>query len=95
MKTSSKRERLSSRRGILANFQFYVDEDTTKICEGVTLNISDRGFGFLTEAEIRKGQTITVTRHALHGFSSSKAKVVWVSRGPNCMEAGAEFHPGN
>lgn len=95
MKTSSKKDRLSGRRGILANFQFYVDEKTEKTCEGITLNISDSGFGFLTEAEISTGQTITVTRHALHGFSSSKARVVWVSKGPNCVEAGAEYYPGN
>jgi PilZ domain len=94
MKTSERKERRSGRKGVLANFEFYVDGDSKEICEGITLNISDGGFGFLTEVEIREGQTITVTKHALSGLSCPKARVTWVKKGRRCIEAGAEFQPG-
>jgi hypothetical protein len=95
MKTSERKERRPGRKGVLANFEFYVDGDPEEICQGITLNISSCGFGFLTEAKIREGQTITVTKHALSGLSCPKAKLTWVKKGPRCMEAGAEFQPGN
>ncbi len=92
MKTSWKTERQPGRCGILANFQFYVGENAKETCEGITLNISDRGFGFLTETEISQGQIITVTKHALPDFPCGKATVIWARKGPRCIEAGAEFH---
>lgn len=89
------KDRRPSRSGVLANFQFYIEEDYRGLCEGITLNISEGGFGFLTEADIRQGQTITVTKNALPGFPCSKAKVRWVRKGSRCMEAGAEFYSGD
>lgn len=95
MKTVERKGRRPDRKGVLANFQFYVDEDSKGLCEGITLNVSAGGFGFLTEVQISQGQTITVIKHSLPGFPCSKAKVRWVRRGPHCIEAGAEFQSGN
>lgn len=95
IKASLKKTRKADRQGILANFKFCVDEAPEEMCEGITINVSDHGFGFLTEAEIRQGQTITVTKHALCGFPFPKAKVMWVIRGPRYAEAGAEFQSGS
>lgn len=92
MKTSQKGDWQYGNRGILANFQFYVDKNEEEICEGITLSISAGGFNFMTETEIRQGQTITVTKHALRGYSCPKATVTWVKRGTRCIEAGAEFY---
>lgn len=95
MGTSGKGEIRPGCYGILANFQFYVDENAENICEGITLNISEKGFSFLTDTEIRQGQTITVTKHALRGHSRAKAKVAWVMKGRRYVEAGANFCPGS
>lgn len=95
MKTSQKRDRKTGSREILVNFQFYVGENAEEICEGITLSICDSGFNFMTETEIRQGQTITVTKHSLRGYSWPKATVAWVRRGTRCMEAGAEFCPAD
>lgn len=95
MKPSAKSDRETGCYGILANFQFYVEQHHKEICEGITLNISDSGFSFLTATEIRQGQTMTITKHSLPGFFCPKATVTWVKKGPRCIEAGADFYPDN
>jgi hypothetical protein len=86
-----KKERKDTRRGILANFQFYIDEKSKEIFEGITLNVSSGGFGFLTETRVKEGQTITITRHTLPDFRGQKAKVIWVKKGPRYVEAGSKI----
>ena len=68
-----KKERRVTRREVLANFQFYIDQKSKEIFEGVTLNVSADGFGFLTETILKKGQTITITNHPLPAFKGQKA----------------------
>jgi hypothetical protein len=89
MTAEEKRER-AARRRILANFQFYVDERVKEVFEGITLDVSDSGYRFLTETDIRTGQTVTITSHALRDFSCPKAIVTWARKGTHCFEAAAE-----
>ena len=86
------KERKAARAGILANFQFYIDERSKEIFEGLTMNISPHGFGFLTGTVIGEGQTITITKHSLPGFAGYKAKATWVKKRPRYFEAGAKFN---
>jgi hypothetical protein len=95
MKSTRKSDRRPGRYGILANFRFYVDEDAEKVFEGITLDVSDYGFGFMTSAKVREGQSLTITKHSLPGFSSPRARVRWARQGPRCTEAGAEFVPAD
>ncbi len=89
MTAEEKRER-EARRRILANFQFYVDEKVKEVFEGITLDVSESGYRFLTEKDIKTGQTVTITRHALSDFSCPKAIVTWSRRSDHCFEAAAE-----
>lgn len=95
MKTLGKRVRRCSRRVTLANFKFYLDEEIQMTYDGLTLNVSELGFGFLTMTEIRQGQTITVTSNAMKDFPCRKAEIKWVKRSSRYVEAGAEFRPGD
>lgn len=83
--------RKDMRCGIIANFQFVMGGRPGYVCEGVTVNISRNGFGFLTEAVFTQGQTITVTRHDLPDMAGCRARVVWVKEGPRHCHAGAQF----
>ena len=85
------KERKDARREILANFQFYIDERSRELFEGITTNVSSDGFSFLTKTMVEEGQTITITWHALPDFSGQKAKVIWVRRGPRSVEAGSKI----
>ena len=87
-----KKERRVTRREVLANFQFYIDQKSKEIFEGLTMNISPHGFGFLTGIVIGEGQTITITKHSLPGFAGYKAKATWVKKRPRYFEAGAKFN---
>ncbi len=86
-----KKERKDTRRKILAHFQFYIDQKSKELFEGITLNISSDGFGFLTETNVKEGQTITITKHPLPDFSGQKAKVIWVRKGSRYVEAGSKI----
>lgn len=83
--------RKDPRRGIIANFQFIVGSRPEYVCEGVTVNISRHGFGFMTEAVFTQGQTITVTRHDLADMAGCRARVVWVKEGLQHCHAGAQL----
>jgi hypothetical protein len=85
------KERKDTGREILAKFQFYIDETSKELFEGITLNISSDGFGFLTRTMVKEGQTITITRHALPDFIGQKAKAIWVKRGSRSVEAGSKI----
>jgi len=86
-----KKERKATRRGILANFQFYIDEKPKELFEGITINVSSDGFGLLTDTIMKEGQTITITRHQLSDLRGQKAKVIWVKKGPRYVEAGLKI----
>jgi DNA-binding response OmpR family regulator len=83
------------RHGIVANFRFVLGNKPENICEGVTINISKHGFGFLTETAFTRGQTITVTGHDLPDMAGCRARVVWVREGPRHYRAGARFVSDN
>ena len=87
-----KEERKDTRHDILANFQFYIDEKSNELFEGLTLSISSDGFGFITETVLKEGQTITITRHALPDFRGQKATVLWVKKGRRYVEAGSKIY---
>ncbi len=91
MKTSEKDQVKAAGQAILANFQFYLDGDLQEIHNGITTEISNCGFGFFTTTKIRKGQTITVTKHSLRDYNCPKAKVTLVKKCPSCLEVTAEF----
>ncbi|MEJ2695081.1 MAG: PilZ domain-containing protein [Candidatus Sulfobium sp.] len=84
-------KRKVSRNGILANFQFYIDDKSKETFEGITINISPRGFGFLTETVVQEGQTITIKKHVLPDYKDRKAKVTWVKKVSRYISAGAQF----
>ncbi len=90
-----KRERNEARDPILAYFQFYVDDNPKEIFEGMTRNISQLGFGFLTERSVKEGQSITITKltksSTMRDFTDQQAKVIWVKQGRRFIEAGVKF----
>jgi PilZ domain len=90
-----KKERKADRDGILANFQFYIDDRSKEILEGMTINISPHGFGFFTGIGVKEGQTITIIKltrkSTMSDFANQKAKVIWVKKGSRYVEAGAKF----
>lgn len=90
-KEESTNIRRDVRHGIVAHFQFVVGDGPGNVCEGITINISKHGFGFLTEAVFAEGQTIRVTDHDLRNIVGSKARVMWVRKGPRHYRAGVEF----
>lgn len=90
VKKDLKNIRKDLRHGIIANFEFIVG-GRADVCEGVTFNISQHGFGFLTEAVFTQGQSITVTKHDLPNMAGCKARVVWVREGARHSRAGAQF----
>ncbi len=92
MKISENDETKAARQDILANFQFYIDENLQVIHNGITTGISDSGFGFFTTTKIRIGQTITVTKHSLRHYNCPKAKVTVVKKYPSCLEVTAKFN---
>jgi CheY-like chemotaxis protein len=77
------------RHGIAAHFQF-VDE-TGNVYEGITIDISKHGFGFLTEAVFAEGQIITVIDHELRNIVECKARVMWVKKSRQYYRAGAKI----
>lgn len=85
-----KKERKSARNKSLAKFQFYIDENARELFEGIIINISPHGFGFLTETIVKEGQAITITKHTLPDFTGKKAYVIWVKKGPRYVEVGAK-----
>ena len=85
-----KKERKSARNKSLAKFQFYIGENKRELFEGIIINISPHGFGFLTETIVKEGQTITITKHTPPDFTGKKAYVIWVKKGPRYVEAGAK-----
>jgi hypothetical protein len=90
-----KNDRKATRNGILADFQFYVDNKSEEIFEGMTVNISPDGLCFLTKTSIEEGQTITVTKLARNStmpdFIGQRAKVIWVEKESRFIEAGVSF----
>jgi hypothetical protein len=88
--TLEKKERKSARNKSLAKFQFYIDENAKRLFEGITINISPDGFGFLTETAVKEGQNITITKHTLPDFTGKKAYIIWVKKGSRYVEAGAK-----
>ncbi len=88
--TLVKKKRRGARQGIIANFQFYLDDRSEDVFDGLTVNISPHGFCFLTKARLQAGQTITITRHSAHDYTGQSAQVVWVKNEPSHIEAGAE-----
>jgi CheY-like chemotaxis protein len=79
------------RHGIIANFSFVVGGGSDDMREGITINISKNGFGFLTDEAFEKGQDIVVTKHDVPKVAGRKAKVAWVKKGPVHYSAGVEF----
>ena len=90
------KERKASRDGILADFLFYIGDKSEEVFEGMTINISLRGLGFLTKTSVKEGQTITITKleriSTMPDFTGQRAKVIWVKKGPRYDEAGANFN---
>jgi CheY-like chemotaxis protein len=80
-----------TRQGTVAKFTFVVGDKTGDVCEGITINISEHGFGFITEATFPEGQDIAVTTHDLPNIAGRKARVLWMKKGPRHYEAGAKF----
>jgi len=79
------------RHGIVANFQFIADDKSESVCEGVTINISRHGFGFLTEDVFTEGQAIIVTKYHMANMAGAKARVMWVRKGARQYRVGAKF----
>jgi CheY-like chemotaxis protein len=79
------------RHGIVANFSFVAGGGSDDMREGITINISKNGFGFLTDEAFAQGQDIVVTKHDLPTVAGHKAKVVWVKKGPEHYSVGVEF----
>ncbi len=94
-----KTKRKAAREQILAYFQFYINGHTKDIFEGMTLNISQSGFGFLTERAVKEGQSITITKLAgrspMQDITDQQARVIWVKQGRRFIEAGVELNPGS
>jgi len=84
-------KRRAVRLGMLANFQFSIDSKPADVFDGITLNISDDGIGFLTEAILTEGQAIIITSPVLPDFAGRKARVVWIKRDVRYFEVGAQF----
>lgn len=84
-------KRKVSRNSVLANFQFCIDDKSKEIFEGITIDISPRGFGFLTEAVVKEGQNITIKKHAFPDYKDRKATVKWAKKGSRYISAGAQF----
>lgn len=79
------------RHGTVAKFEFVVGDGAEDICEGITINVSRNGFGFLTEKSFAEGQPIIVTKHDLPSLAGKEARVMWVRKGPRNYQAGAQF----
>jgi hypothetical protein len=88
--TSEEERRIVARDGIIANFRFF-NGISEEIFEGITIDISSRGFGFLTQAGIKEGQTLTITEHMMPDVSGRKAFIKWLKKGPRYFEAGARY----
>jgi PilZ domain len=86
-----KNRRKDVRHGIIANFSFVVGGRSEDMHEGITINISKNGFGFLTDEAFEKGQDIVVTKHDVPKVAGHKAKVAWVKKGPVHYHVGVEF----
>jgi len=86
-----KKKRNNARRGILAKFQFCIGMKSRETFEGITLDMSSEGFGFLTGAIVKEGQTITIKKHTVPDLKGKKAKVIWVKKGSQYIEAGAKI----
>lgn len=88
-----KEKRIVARDGFLANLRFFIDDLSENIYEGITINISPDGFGFLTEAPVREGQILTVTEHRIPDSKISRVAVTWVKKRDRYFEAGAKYIP--
>jgi CheY-like chemotaxis protein len=82
------------RHGIVANFSFVAGGGSDDMREGITINISRSGFGFLTDEVFAQGQDIVVTKHELPNVAGHKAKVAWVKKGSVHYHVGVEFVTG-
>lgn len=88
---AAKPARREVRHEVVANFRFVLDENSEDICDGVTVNISKNGFGFLTQTSCREGQNIMVTKHDLPDITGRKARVLWVRKGSRHYQGGVRF----
>jgi CheY-like chemotaxis protein len=79
------------RHDIVANFSFVAGGGSDDMREGITINISKNGFGFLTDEAFAQGQDIVVTTHDLPKVAGHKAKVAWAKKGPVHYSVGVEF----
>ncbi len=79
------------RHSTAADFKFVVDGRLRDVCEGITINISEHGFGFITEGTFPEGQDIHVTHHDLPDIAGRKARVMWMKKGRRYYKAGAKF----
>lgn len=90
------KERKAPRDHILVDFQFYINNKSEEIFKGMTINVSQLGFGFVTERSVSEGQSITITKltikNAMHDFTGQRAKVIWVKQGRLYVEAGVKFN---
>ncbi len=86
-----KNRRKDLRHEIVANFQFVVGDKPDDVCEGITINISNNGFGFLTETGCKEGQDIMVTKHDVPRVAGQEATVMWVKKGPIHYNVGVKF----
>lgn len=83
--------RKDMRHSIVAHFQFVVEGEEGNVCEGIVVNISKHGFGFLTESVLKEGEVIRVTDHDLRNIVGCRARIEWVEKGPRHYRAGAKF----
>jgi hypothetical protein len=88
-------KRRVARNGVLAKFQFFINDKSTEIFEGITINISSEGFSFLTETVVKEGQTLTITKHSVPDYTDRKARVIWLRKGAHYVTAGAKFESGS
>jgi CheY-like chemotaxis protein len=86
-----KNRRKDIRHSTTADFRFVVGDRMRDVCEGITINISEHGFGFITEATFPEGQDIHVTGHDLPDIAGRKARVMWMKKGQRYYQAGAKF----
>lgn len=89
-------ERLRDRRsevrhGIVTNFTFVIEDKPGHICHGITVDISTRGFRFLTDDACTEGQLITVIKHDLTSITEQKARIMWVRRDPAHYDVGVKL----
>jgi PilZ domain len=83
-----KDRRKDVRHGIIANFSFVAGGGYDRMREGITINISKSGFGFLTDEVFAQGQDIVVTKHDVPNVEGHKARVAWVKKGPVHLSGG-------